>query len=137
MANDTRKLSGEAVAMAIIDHQRNWPWPTAAGEPPSERRQIRHKVQGLLGALDRRRHGVTRRATLHLQQSFDGIGPARTGRESVNGLGRQRNQLAFGERLNSTMNDVTGVVGITKIDNNGRHRQAHIPRERTKSDAAV
>ena len=70
--------------------------------------------------------GLTSRAAFDLQQSLDGIRPASTGGQAVHGLRRQRNQLAFGQRLNGTVDHIASVVCITKIDNNRRHRREYM-----------
>ena len=56
-------------------------------------------------------------------QPLDGVGPAGAGAEAVDGFGRKRDQLPFGQRLNGTMNDVASILGVTNIDDDRRHGQ--------------
>ena len=111
--------------MLVVDDQRHRPRPAAAGQPAGERRHVGHEIGRFLGALDRQRERLAARAALHLAAIVRRHRPAGTGRQAVNGFGRQRDQLPFGQCLNSTMNNVAGILGVTNIDNNRRHRQAY------------
>ena len=104
--------------MLVVDDERHRPRPAAARKPAGERRHVGHEIGRFLGALDRQRERLAGRAALHLQQPLDGVGPAGAGGEAVNGFGRQRDQLPFGQCLNGTMNDVAGILGVTNIDDN-------------------
>ncbi len=108
--------------MLVVDDERHGAWPTAAGEATGERRHIGNEIGRFFGTFDGEGHGVAGRAALHLEQTFDGIGAAGAGGQAVYCFRRDRDQLAFGERLNGPVHHVAGVFGVPDIDDDRRHR---------------
>ena len=99
---------------------------------PGQQRRARRRASGLMSGtksmassalLMARAKGAPLGPTFCLHQAIDRVGPAGAGTQSVHGLGRKRDELPFGQCLNSTMNNVARVLRVTNVDDDRRHGQ--------------
>ena len=112
LLNTLRKLLKKAIRMVVFEHQRKRPRPTAARQPQAQRRNSRHVVNRLVGALHRQRERIALLSSFHLEQSVDGRFREGTRGKSINRLGGKHHQFAFCQGFDGTVNHVARIVGI-------------------------